>query len=94
MRKSSQDAVDMSSDHASIGGFSNYASLLVASPNNNDNSMPLRDDNDFSSLLDSTGRDFRPASEMKIKEESSGDSRKREKQERRLSKKLQKQNKV
>ena len=84
------EEVDHSSELASMGGHSNYDSLLLQSPPN-DNSLPVSHDNDFSSLLEDDPGDSVPATEMKAKETN---ARKREKQERRLSKKVAKNNRV
>jgi len=86
-----QEEVDQSSELASIGGHSHYDSLLLQSPPN-DNSLPVSHDNDFSSLLEEDPGAGVPATEMKQREVAG--ARKREKQERRMSKKLAKNNRV
>ena len=84
------EEVERSSELASVGGNSNYDSLLLQSPPN-DNSLPVSQDNDFSSLLEDDPGDSQPATEMKARE---GGIRKREKKEARLSKKAAKNNRV
>ena len=61
--------MDKSSELASIGGFSNHNSLLLAeSSPHNDNSLPVANDNDFSSMLEAGLDDIGPATEKKIVE--------------------------